>query len=36
MIERRHGEIFKVRNLIRNFHDKWVAILYSAVFRKMD
>jgi hypothetical protein len=36
MIERRHGEIFKVRNPIRNIHDKSVAILYSAVVGKMD
>jgi len=36
MIERRHRKIFKVGNPIRNFHDKSVAILYSAVFGKMD
>jgi hypothetical protein len=29
-IETRHGEIFKVRNPIRNFRYKWVAILYRA------
>jgi hypothetical protein len=28
MIERKHREIFKVRNPIRNFHDKSVDILY--------
>jgi hypothetical protein len=36
MIEMRHGEIFKVRNQIRNFHDKLVAILYRAVVLKSE
>jgi hypothetical protein len=27
----KHGEIFKVRNSIRSFHDKSVVILYRAV-----
>jgi hypothetical protein len=35
-IETRHGEIFKVRNPIRNFHDKSVAILYRAVVFKYE
>jgi hypothetical protein len=35
-IEMRNGEIFKVRNPIRSFHDKWVDILYKAVFRKCE
>jgi hypothetical protein len=30
MIEKRHRYIFKVRNPIRNFHDKLVVILYMA------
>jgi hypothetical protein len=36
MIERRHGEIFKVRNPIRSFHDKSVAILSRAVTTKFE
>jgi hypothetical protein len=36
MIERRYREIFKVRNPIRSFHDKSVAILYRAVLRKSE
>jgi hypothetical protein len=31
MIER-HGDIFKVRNTIRNFRDKLADILYRAFF----
>jgi hypothetical protein len=34
MIERRDGEIFKVRNPIRKFRDKSVDILYRAAIRK--
>jgi hypothetical protein len=30
MIEMRHGDIFKVRNPIRNFQDKLVDVLYVA------
>jgi hypothetical protein len=30
MIKRRHGEIFKVRNPIKNFHDKLVDIHFRA------
>jgi hypothetical protein len=36
MIERRHGDIFKVRNPIRNFHHKYAAIPYSADATKME
>ena len=36
MLEIRHGEIFKVRNPIRKFHDKSVVILYRAVITKSD
>jgi hypothetical protein len=36
MSERRHGEIFKVRNPIRNLHDKSVDILYRAVAIKFE
>jgi hypothetical protein len=36
MIETRHGEIFKVRNPIRNFHDKFVNILYRAFFINIE
>jgi hypothetical protein len=31
MIEIRHGEIFKVRNPIKNIHDKLVDILHREV-----
>ena len=30
MIEKRNGDIFKMRNQIRNFHDKLAGILYRA------
>jgi hypothetical protein len=36
MIESRHGEIFKVRNPIRKFHDKSVAILSRVVNTKFE
>jgi hypothetical protein len=31
MIAKRHGEIFKVRNSIRNVHDKSAAMLSNVV-----
>jgi len=34
MFETRHGDIFKVRNPIRSFHDKRADILYSPLFIK--
>ena len=34
--ETRHGDIFEVRNPIRNFHDQLVAILYRAVATKCE
>jgi len=36
MFELRYGEIFKVRNPIRNCRDKWVDILDRAAFRKFE
>jgi hypothetical protein len=36
MVEMRHGEIFKVRNPIRSFLDKRVAILYNAVIIRFE
>jgi hypothetical protein len=36
MFEMRHGKIFKVRNPIRNLHDKSVAIHYRAVGGKCE
>jgi hypothetical protein len=33
---RRHGEIFKVRNPIRNFHDKSAVIIYRVVGIKSE
>jgi hypothetical protein len=32
MIGTRYGDIFKVRNPIRSFHDKLVDVLYGAFF----
>jgi len=34
--ETRHGDIFKVRNPIRSFHDKLVDIIYKAIFDKFE
>jgi hypothetical protein len=36
MIVMRQGEIFRVRNPIRDFHHKSVAILYRAVVTKVE
>jgi hypothetical protein len=36
MIEMRHGDIFKVRNPIRNFHDKLADILYRGGVSKFE
>jgi hypothetical protein len=36
MFEMRHGDIFKVRNSIENFHDKLEDILYRAVVTKIE
>jgi hypothetical protein len=36
MFEMRQGDIFKVRNPIRSFRDKSLAILYGAVGIKVE
>jgi hypothetical protein len=36
MFEMRHGDIFKVRNSIKSFHDKLEDILYRAVVTKFE
>jgi hypothetical protein len=36
IIERRYGDIFKVRHPIRNFHDKPVGILYRQEARQYE
>jgi hypothetical protein len=36
MFEMRHGDIFKVRNSIKSFHDKLEDILYRAVVTKSE